>query len=152
MELIAALWIVPIIGLLIIETNENNSLKILGIAILDAYLMITIGTSSGIDFSFLTPILGLMFLPLLIYYFLSFIITGTFLTTTFKVSAKVRKFMDYVTIVFLSLLMLYQSYNLRLWSGFNSDNTWNDAAGVAMQLFLETINLIAKFMGALGGT
>lgn len=60
--------------------------------------------------------------------------------------------MDYVTIVFLSLLMLYQSYNLRLWSGFNSDNTWNDAAGVAMQLFLETINLIAKFMGALGGT
>ena len=151
--LATGLWIAPIFALLLIEANENDLIKIFLSTTIGCYSLVLIGSSSGIDFTFLEPILLLGFLPIFIYYFVNGVpwIWGITIGTTWNVRPRVRKFMAYYSMVWFSLFLLLQSNTARFLAETSpEDNTWNNAVEVAMQLWITAVEIIFRVFEATG--
>ena len=114
---------------------------------------VLIGSTSGIDFTFLEPILLLGFLPIFIYYFVNGIpwIWGIAIGATWNVGPRVRKTMAYYSMVWFSLLLLLRSNSARFLAEINpEDNTWNNAVEVAIQLWVTAVEIIFRVLEATG--
>ena len=114
---------------------------------------VLIGSTNGIGFTFLEPILLLGFLPIFIYYFVNGIpwIWGIAIGATWNVGPRVRKTMAYYSMVWFSLLLLLRSNSARFLAEINpEDNTWNNAVEVAMQLWVTTVEIIFRVLEAIG--
>ena len=154
--LAAGLCVAPIFGLFIIEANENDMIKVFLSSVLGCYGLIFIGSTSGIDFSFLKLPIVVLFIPLILYRLIP-LASGVFRVIArqprikWSASARVRKFMARYGVFVFSLLILLQGFYMRNLAELNAEeNTWNNAVEVAMLLFIETISLILQVLEVAG--
>ena len=74
----SGLTLAPILGLSLIEIDENYGLKMFSLILFSSYACFCIGVFSGIDFDFLTLFLGIALLILVFYNLTALVVTGMF--------------------------------------------------------------------------
>ncbi len=148
----SGLTLAPILGLCLIEIDENYGLKMFSLILFSSYACFCIGIFSGIDFNFLAPFIGIALLILVFYNLTALVVTGMFAGPMAFYSGTTKKNMSLFGMATFLALMVYQSNLITKLAKQGENNDWRSAFEFAHELYLTFINLVWQLMQNLGAS
>ena len=121
----SGLTLAPILGLCLIEIDENYGLKMFSLILFSSYACFCIGIFSGIDFNFLAPFIGIALLILVFYNLTA--LTGMFAGPMAVFSRTTKKIMSLFGMATFWQLMVYQSNLITKLAKQGENNDWRSA-------------------------
>ena len=146
----SGLTLAPILGLSLIEIDENYGLKMFSLILFSSYACFCIGVFSGIDFNFLTLFIGIALVILVFYNLTALVVTGMFAGPTGVFSRTTKKIMSLFGMATFLALMVYQSNLITKLAKQGEINDWRSAFEFALELYLAFINLVWQLLQNLG--
>lgn len=137
---IASLSFAPLLGVIMIQMDENDGLRILKLTIVITFLAALIGMYSGLDFSWLG--LGLI-IPLFL------LIIWNFLNIFYNFSGWLKRLMGVFGSAIFTLYLVFDFNRLER-AAENGVNDWNTAFQIGLSIYLDVINLLFELLGVFG--
>ena len=137
---IASLSFGPLLGVIMIQMDENDGLRILKLTVVITVLAALIGIYSGLDFSWLGFVL---IIPLFL------LVTWNFLNIFYNFSGWLKRSMGVFGSAIFTLYLLYDFNRLER-AAENGLNDWNTAFQLGFSIYLNVINLLLELLEAMG--
>lgn len=137
---VASLSFGPLLGVIMIQMDENDGLRILKLTVTITFLTALIGIYSGIDFSWLGFVL---IIPL------SLLVTWNFLNVFYNFSGWAKRIGGVFGSLIFILYLLYDFNRLER-AAENGVNDWNTAFEIGFSIYLDVINLLLELLEAMG--
>jgi len=137
---VASLSFGPLLGVIMIQMDENDGLRILKLTVTITFLTALIGIYSGIDFSWLGFVL---IIPL------SLLVTWNFLNVFYNFSGWAKRLGGVFGSLIFILYLLYDFNRLER-AAENGVNDWNTAFEIGFSIYLDVINLLLELLEAMG--
>ena len=137
---IASLSFGPLLGMIMIQIDENDGLRVLKLTVVITFLAALIGIYSGLNFSWLGFVL---IIPLFL------LVTWNFLNIFYNFSSRSKRLGGAFGSVIFILYLLFDFNRLER-AAKNGVNDWNTAFEIGFSIYLDVINLLLellKFMG-----
>jgi FtsH-binding integral membrane protein len=137
---VASLTFGPLLGVIMIQMDENDGLRILKLTVAITFLAALIGIYSGLDFSWLGFVL---IIPLFL------LVTWNFLNIFYNFSGWLKRSMGFFGSVIFTLYLLYDFNRLER-AAENGVNNWNTAFEIGFSIYLNVLNLLLELLEAMG--
>ena len=137
---VASLSFGPLLGVIMIQMDENDGLRILKLTVAITFLAALIGIYSGLDFSWLGFVL---IIPLFL------LVTWSFLNIFYNFSGWLKRSMGFFGSVIFTLYLLYDFNRLER-AAENGVNDWNTAFEIGFSIYLNVLNLLLELLEAMG--
>ena len=137
---IASLSFGPLLGVIMIQMDENDGLRILKLTVGITFLAALIGIYSGIDFSWLGFVL---IIPLFL------LVVWSLLNIFYNFSGWSKRLMGFFGSAIFTLYLLFDFNRLERLAE-NGVNDWNTAFNLGYSIYLGVINLLLQLLEALG--
>ena len=137
---IASLSFGPLLGVIMIQMDENDGLRILKLTVAITFLAALIGIYSGLDFSWLGFVL---IIPLFL------LVTWNFLNIFYNFSGWAKRLGGVFGSGIFTLYLLYDFNRLER-AAENGLNDWNTAFEIGLSIYLDVINLLLELLEAMG--
>ena len=137
---VASLSFGPLLGVIMIQMDENDGLRILKLTVAITFLTALIGIYSGIDFSWLGFVL---IIPL------SLLVAWNFLNVFYNFSGWAKRLGGVFGSLIFILYLLYDFNRLERVAE-NGVNDWNTAFEIGFSIYLDVINLLLELLEAMG--
>ena len=137
---IASLSFGPLLGVVMIQMDENDGLRILKLTVAITFLAALIGIYSGLNFSWLGFVL---IIPLFL------LVTWNFLNIFYNFSGWAKRLGGAFGSVIFTLYLVYDFNRLER-AAENGVNDWNTAFQIGFSIYLDVINLLLKLLEAMG--
>tara|TARA_B100000029_G_scaffold513999_1_gene615272 strand:+ start:957 stop:1898 length:942 start_codon:yes stop_codon:yes gene_type:complete len=131
----------PILAWILILMDENDGIRVLWLTVAITIVCGIVGTTSGIDFSFLD-------IPLLIGLF-GLCILRIYQSLNGLTAVKTRM-MAILGCILFTLFLLFDFYRLADLNEIAEENNWDVAFQLAFHLYLDIINLLLELLQAMG--
>ena len=130
----------PLLGVIMIQMDENDGLRILKLTVAITFLAALIGIYSGLDFSWLGFVL---IIPLFL------LVTWNLLNIFYNFSGWLKRSMGFFGSVIFTLYLLYDFNRLER-AAENGVNDWNTAFEIGFSIYLNVLNLLLELLEAMG--
>jgi FtsH-binding integral membrane protein len=137
---VASLTFGPLLGVIMIQMDENDGLRILKLTVAITFLAALIGIYSGLDFSWLGFVL---IIPLFL------LVTWNFLNIFYNFSGWLKRSMGFFGSVIFTLYLLYDFNRLER-AAENGVNDWNTAFEIGFSIYLNVLNVLLELLEAMG--
>ena len=137
---VASLSFGPLLGVIMIQMDENDGLRILKLTVAITFLAALIGIYSGLDFSWLGFVL---IIPLFL------LVTWNFLNIFYNFSGWLKRSIGIFGSVIFTLYLLYDFNRLER-AAENGVNDWNTAFEIGFSIYLNVLNLLLELLEAMG--
>ena len=137
---VASLSFGPLLGVIMIQMDENDGLRILKLTVAITFLAALIGIYSGLDFSWLGFVL---IIPLFL------LVTWNLLNIFYNFSGWLKRSMGFFGSVIFTLYLLYD-FNILERAAENGANDWNTAFKIGFSIYLNVLNLLLELLEAMG--
>ena len=137
---IASLSFGPLLGVIMIQMDENDGLRILKLTVVITFLAALIGIYSGLDFSWLGFVL---IIPLFL------LVTWNFLNIFYNFSGWLKRSMGVFGSAIFTLYLVFDFNRLER-AAENGVNDWNTAFQIGFSIYLDVINLLLYLLEAMG--
>ena len=137
---VASLSFGPLLGVIMIQMDENDGLRILKLTVAITFLAALIGIYSGLDFSWLGFVL---IIPLFL------LVTWNFLNIFYNFSGWLKRSIGIFGSVIFILYLLYDFNRLER-AAENGVNDWNTAFEIGFSIYLNVLNLLLELLEAMG--
>ena len=130
----------PLLGVIMIQMDENDGLRILKLTVAITFLAALIGIYSGLDFSWLGFVL---IIPLFL------LVTWNLLNIFYNFSGWLKRSMGFFGSVIFTLYLLYDFNRLER-AAENGVNNWNTAFEIGFSIYLNVLNVLLELLEAMG--
>ena len=137
---IASLSFGPLLGMIMIQIDENDGLRILKLIVVITFLAALIGIYSGLNFSWLGFVL---IIPLFL------LVTWNFLNIFYNFSGRSKQLGGAFGSVIFILYLLFDFNRLER-AAKNGVNDWNTAFEIGFSIYLDVINLLLELLKFIG--
>ena len=137
---IASLSFGPLLGVIMIQMDENDGLRILKLTVVITFLAALIGMYSGLDFSWLGFVL---IIPLFL------LVTWNFLNIFYNFSGWLKRSMGVFGSAIFTLYLVFDFNRLER-AAENGVNDWNTAFQIGLSIYLDVINLLLELLEVFG--
>ena len=137
---VASLSFAPLLGVIMIQMDENDGLRILKLTVVITFLAALIGIYSGLDFSWLGFVL---IIPLFL------LVTWNFLNIFYNFSGWLKRSMGVFGSAIFTLYLVFDFNRLER-AAENGVNDWNTAFQIGFSIYLDVINLLLYLLEAMG--
>ena len=128
----------PLLGLIMIQADENDGLRLLKLTIVTTIGLGIFGMNVGIDASGLRNILFVGLILIIVWYLLDIIL---------NFSSKHRQFGAMCGVV-LFVVYLFYDFNRLAHIDDTTVNDWSTALRMAIHIYLDVLNLMLEILGA----